>query len=174
MNISFSILSPNNDVIDRHSIEIYNDDSIQQVKYKLSTVITNKNIKTYYFFYKRLKTINPYDVFKALSLNDTILIDKKKFDTFCNNHNIELTVDKPYYDLDDILQIINKTEYLVNEPIGIDNINYVVNPFKNRYNYTSNSSTTTSDLLLNYPFIENIFVCLADDIIDYSKKMVLY
>jgi len=170
MNISFSILSPNNDVIDTQNIEIYNDDSIQQVKYKLSTVITNKNIKTYYFFYKRLKTINPYDVFKALSLNDTILIDKKKFDTFCNNHNIELTVDKPYYDLDDILQIINKTEYLVNEPIGIDNINYVVNPFKNRYNYTSNSSTTTSDLLLNYPFIENIFVCLADDIIDYSKQ----
>jgi len=173
MNISFSILSINNDVIDRHNIEIYNDDSIQQVKYKLSTVITNKNIKTYYFFYKRLKTINPYDVFKALSLNDTILIDKKKFDTFCNNHNIELTMDKPYYDLDDILQIINKTEYLVNEPIGIDNTNFVVNPFKNRYNYTSNSSTTTSDLLLDYPLIENIFVCFADDIIDYSKKVGL-
>jgi hypothetical protein len=47
MNISFSILSPNNDVIDTHNIEIYNDDSIQQVKYKLSTIITNKNIKTY-------------------------------------------------------------------------------------------------------------------------------
>ena len=58
MNISFSILSPNNDVIDKHDIQLYNDDSIQQVKYKLSTLITNKNIKTYYFFYKRVKIIN--------------------------------------------------------------------------------------------------------------------
>ena len=170
MNISFSILSINNDVIDTQIIQLYNDDSIQQVKYKLSTVITNKNIKTYYFFYKRVKAINPYDVFKSLSLNDTILIDKKKLDIFCNNHNIELTIDKPYYELDDILQIINKTEYLVNETIGIDNINIVVNPFKNAYNYTSNSSTTTSNLLLDYPFIENIFVCFADDIIDYNRK----
>ena len=170
MNISFSILSPNNDVIDKHDIQLYNDDSIQQVKYKLSTLITNKNIKTYYFFYKRVKTINPYDVFKMLSLNDTILIDKKKLDIFCNNHNIDLTIDKPYYDLDDILQLLNKTEYLVNEPIGIDNTNFIINPFKNTYNYTSNSSTNTSNILLDYPFIENIFVCFADDIIDYSRK----
>jgi hypothetical protein len=138
MNISFVILSMNNEVIDKHILEIFNDDSIQQIKYKLSTVITNKNIKSYYFFYKKLKLINPYDVFKSLSLNDTILIDKKKMDIFCNNHNIELTLDKPYYNLDDVLQIVNKTEYLVNEPIGIDNSNFIINPFQNIYNYTSN------------------------------------
>ena len=170
MNISFSILSINNEIVNTQNIQIYNDDSIQQVKYKLSIVIPNKNINSYYLFYKRLKVINPYDVFKMLSLNDTVLIDKKKFDIFCNNHNIELTVNKPYYDLDDILQIINKTEYLVNEPIGIDNINFIVNPYTNTYNYTSNSSTTTSDLILEYPFIENIFVCFSNDIIDYSKQ----
>ena len=156
MNISFSILSPNNDVIDTHNIEIYNDDSIQQVKYKLSTIITNKNIKTYYFFYKRLKTINPYDVFKALSLNDKILIDKKKFDTFCNNHNIELTIDKPYYDLDDILQIINKTEYLVNEPITRDEEGNIVFISDNVTVQVKNSANLNNLNLANKISLENI------------------
>ena len=36
MNISCVILSINNEVIDKHIIEVFNDDSIQQIKYKLS------------------------------------------------------------------------------------------------------------------------------------------
>ncbi len=88
MNLTFSILSNENEVMYTHNINVYNDDTIEQVKYKLSNYLDNKNIKSYYFFYKTKKQLNPYDIFKTLSLNDTILIDKKKFDIFCENHNI--------------------------------------------------------------------------------------
>ena len=103
MNLNFSILI-NNNVSDNYEINIYSDDTIENIKFKLSNEIENKNIKQYYFFYKRKKILNPYDLYNQLSLNDTILIDKKTFTVFCINHNIKRLEDKPYYTLEDILQ----------------------------------------------------------------------
>ena len=127
MKLSFSILSINNEVIDTIDLDVYLDDSIEQIKYKLSSHVRNKNIKSYYFFYTLQKKLNPYDVYNQLSMNDTILIDNKKLLIFCNNHNIKLTVEKSYYDLDDILFILNKPSY-VNIPISVEDNNFIVIP----------------------------------------------
>ena len=169
MKLSFSILSINNEVIDTIDLDVYLDDSIEQIKYKLSSHVRNKNIKSYYFFYTLQKKLNPYDVYNQLSMNDTILIDNKKLLIFCNNHNIKLTIEKPYYDLDDILFILNKPSY-VNIPISVEDNNFIVNPYLNTFNYTFNNSTTSNSLILDYTNLETIYVCFAEDIIDYSKK----
>ena len=81
MKVTFSILI-DNDVTNTYDIDVYNDDTIENIKFKLSNSIANKNIKQYYFFYKRKRILNPYDVYKQLSENDTILIDKKSFYIF--------------------------------------------------------------------------------------------
>ena len=79
MNLTFSILI-NNKVANTYEVSnIYSDDTIENIKFKLSNEIENKNIKQYYFFYKRKKILNPYDLYNQLSVNDTILIDKKTF-----------------------------------------------------------------------------------------------
>jgi hypothetical protein len=173
MNLTFSILSIDNEVIDTHNIEVYNDDSIEQIKYKLSNVIINKNIKCYYFFYKIKKEINPYDIYNTLSLNDTILIDKKKMSIFCENHNIKNINEKSFYNLEDVLELLQNTEYLINTPIGIENNNFIINPFKNTYSYTFNASTSANNLLLDYNLIDNIYVCFAEDILTYSNNLNL-
>jgi len=173
MNLTCSILSIQNEVIDTYNIDVYKDDTIEQIKYKLSKVIDNKNTQFYYLFYKNKKQINPYDVYNTLSLNDTILVDKKKMSIFCENHNISNTIDKPYYNLEDFIELLKNTEYLVNIPIGIEVNNFIVNPFKNTYAYTYNSSTLSNNLLLDYGNIDNIFVCFAQDILTYSNGLSL-
>ena len=42
----------NNDNSQLHNINIYNDDTIENVLYKLLSVLSDKNINNYYFFYK--------------------------------------------------------------------------------------------------------------------------
>ena len=173
MNLKFSILI-NNTVSDNYEISnIYSDDTIENIKFKLSNEIENKNIKQYYFFYKRKKILNPYDLYNQLSVNDTILIDKKTFTIFCINHNIKILEDKPYYTLEDILQLNIEGEIVVNETIGIEEGNYIVNPFENIFNYQDNVSTTSNTLLLDYPEIETIYVCFAKNVLEYSQKQKL-
>ena len=171
MNLTFSILI-NNKVANTYEVSnIYRDDTIENIKFKLSNEIENKNIKQYYFFYKRKKLINPYDLYNQLSENDTILIDKKKFTIFCINHNIKVLEDKPYYTLEDILNIEGEIE--VNEPIGIEEGNYIINPFDNIFNYQDNASTTSNKLLLDYTEIDKIYVCFAKNVLAYSEKQKL-
>ena len=173
MKLTFSILI-NNNVSDTYEISnIYKDDTIENIKFKLSNEIENKNIKQYYFFYKRRKVLNPYDVYNQLSLNDTILIDKKTFTIFCINHNIKISEDKPYYTLEDILQLNIEGDIDVNEPIGIEEGNYIINPFENIFNYQENISTTSNSLLLDYPQLDTIYVCFAKNVLAYSEKQKL-
>ena len=70
MKLTFTLLSSSNETIDTYDIDVYNDDTIEQLKYKLSKLIPNKNIKSYYFFYKVKKELNPYHIYKVLSLNE--------------------------------------------------------------------------------------------------------
>ena len=173
MNLKFSILI-NNTVSDNYEISnIYSDDTIENIKFKLSNEIENKNIKQYYFFYKRRKVLNPYDVYNQLSLNDTILIDKTTVTIVCINHNIKLLDDKPYYTLEDILQLNIEGEIENNEPIGIEEGNYIIYPFDNIFNYQDNISTTSNTLLLDYPEINTIYVCFAKNVLEYSQKQKL-
>ena len=168
MKLDFIILKKNKRV-ENHELDVYMDDTIENIKYKLSQLMDNKNIKEYYFFYKKKVVLNPYEVYKQLSKNDTVLIDNKKLKIFFMNHDF-LIEEKEYYSLDDILEIdLSRIQY-VNEPIGIENNFFIVNPFDNDLMYQENISTTSNNLLLDYPDATEIFVCLAKDVYKYSQK----
>ena len=150
---------------------IYMDDTIENVKYKLSKVLPIKNVKYYYLFYKRETQINAYDAYKQLSLNDTVPINKKKFVSFCVNCNIKNYKDKEYYDIDDFLELELDKPITVNEPIGIETGNYIVNPYDNVFNYDENIQSTSNTLLMNYPNLTDvIYVCIADRVYHYVDK----
>ena len=71
-------------ILDRtYDVDVYKDDTIENIKYKLSRIIDNKNIHSYYLFYKREVILNPYDVFNQLSNNNKTVIDYRKFYIFC-------------------------------------------------------------------------------------------
>ena len=36
-----------------YDVDVYADDTIENIKYKLSTFLKNKNINSYYLFYKK-------------------------------------------------------------------------------------------------------------------------
>jgi hypothetical protein len=85
------------------TLEVYIDDTIDNLKNKLSRVL-NKDVKQYYLFHKKQQFINPYDIYKKLSSNNTKPIDKQTFVSFCMNHNID-PVEKEEYDIDDFLKL---------------------------------------------------------------------
>ena len=69
-DIEFLILKGESE-IETHVISIYEDDTIENVKNKLSLRIDVKNIEHYYLFYKKREILNPYDIYKKLTLNNT-------------------------------------------------------------------------------------------------------
>ena len=69
------------------TLDVHIDDTIDNLKNKLSRIL-NKDTNQYYLFYKKRKIINPYDVYKQLSFNNTKPIDKQTFVSFCINHNL--------------------------------------------------------------------------------------
>ena len=148
------------------SLEVYIDDTIDNVKNKLSRVL-NKDVNQYYLFHKKQKFINPYDIYKKLSLNNTKPIDKQTFVSFCMNHNID-PVEKEEYDIDDFLKL-NLTEVEVNEPIGVENKSFIVNPFDNIFNYYDNAQSLSSLLIMDYN-VKKIYVCLAEDVYPYFES----
>ena len=167
--VQFSILK-NNKVSESHDVDVYKDDTIENIKYKLSQFILSKNIKEYYLFYRRKVELNPYEVYKQLTNNNKILLDKKKLVTFCLNHNIPNPIDKPYYELDDILELKIDGSHMVNHPIGIENGIFIVNPYDNEFQYYENIPTSSNTLLLDYPEVTTIYVCLAEDVYRHILK----
>ena len=80
--VQFIILK-NNEEIDKIDIPIYLDDTIENVKCKISDKLEIKNIESYYLFYKKNVNLNPYDIYKKLSYNNKKIITKKDFYCFC-------------------------------------------------------------------------------------------
>ena len=80
-DIEFVILKGESE-IEKHVISIYEDDTIENVKNKLSLNITVKNAEHYYLFYKKKEVLNPYDIYKKLTLNNTKSINYKMFQEF--------------------------------------------------------------------------------------------
>jgi len=85
------------------TLDVHIDDTIDNIKNKLSRVL-DKDINHYYLFYKKRKVINPYDIYNKLSLNNTKPIDNQMFVSFCMNHNIK-PEEKDDYDIDDFLKL---------------------------------------------------------------------
>jgi hypothetical protein len=167
-NIEFVILKGNTQ-IETHTISIYEDDTIENVKNKLSLNITVKNVEHYYLFYKKKETLNPYDIYKKLTHNNTKSINYKTFHSFCLNHGIQNDERKDVYELEDLLKLNLEGE--TNIPIGVDNGSpFVVNPYDNPFNNIEDSSTESNSLWMSYSEIKGrVFVCLATDVFDFVK-----
>ncbi len=163
-NIEFVLL--NNKKETPITLDVHIDDTIDNLKNKLSRVL-NKDTNHYYLFYKKRKIINPYDIYNKLSLNNTKPIDKQIFVSFCMNHNIT-PEEKDDYDIDDFLKL-NLSEVEVNEPIGIENKSFIVNPFDNIFNYYENVQSISTTLLMNYN-ARKIYVCLAENVYPYLES----
>ena len=148
------------------TLEVHIDDTIDNIKNKLSRIL-NKDINQYYLFYKKRKVINPYDIYNKLSLNNTKPVDRQMFVSFCMNHNIK-PEEKDDYDIEDFLKL-NLSEVEVNEPIGIENKSFIVNPFDNIFNYYDNAQSISTSLLMNYN-TKKIYICLAEDVYPYLES----
>ena len=167
-DIEFVILKGESE-IEKHVISIYEDDTIENVKNKLSLNINVKNVEHYYLFYKKKEELNPYDIYKKLTLNNTKSINYKIFHSFCLNHGIQNDEKKDVYELEDLLKLNLSVE--TNVPIGVGNSSpFVVNPYDNPFNNIEDSSTESNALWMSYSELKNrVFVCLATDVFDFVK-----
>ena len=146
-----------------YEVEVYADDTIENIKYKLSVFLDNKNINSYYLFYKKEASLNPYDVFNQLSNNNKTVIDYRKLYIFCANHEITMPAKKDFYELDDILDLNVEAATVSLEPIGIEKGMFITNPDAKIFNYYDNIPKTHSNkLLLDYN-ADVIYVCLAEN-----------
>lgn len=171
-DIEFVILKGDSE-IERHVISIYEDDTIENVKNKLSLSITVKNVEHYYLFYKKNEVLNPYDIYKKLTLNDTKSINYKMFHSFCLNHGIKNDEKKDIYELEDLLKLNLEVETSI--AIGIENNSpFVVNPYENPFNNIEDSSTESKTLWMSYSELKDrVYVCLATDVFEYVKEKSL-
>ena len=76
MDVEFVLLQ--NKIETPITLDVYLDDTIDNIKNKLSRIL-NKDVNQYYLFHKKTKFINPYDIYNKLSLNNTKPIDKEIF-----------------------------------------------------------------------------------------------
>jgi hypothetical protein len=166
------IILKNNEEMQNIDLEIYLDDTIENVKCKLSQKLNIKNIENYYLFCKNRVSLNPYDIYKKLSYNNKKVITRQDYTCFCVNHSIQIKEDKDSYDLDDFLSL-QLNDLLVDKPIGITNsIEFIVNPFKNSFDYSNTSNTTSKSLWLENNNIYNniVYVLFANDIYQYIDE----
>ena len=167
-DIEFVIIKGNTE-IEKHIVSIYEDDTIENVKNKLSSKLNVKNIEHYYLFYKKKELLNPYDIYKKLSSNNTKIITYPLFHSFCLNHGLPNEVKKESYELDDLLKLNLSVE--TNIPIGVSRTSsFVVNPYDNPFNNIEDSNTSSNTLWMSYSDINNVFVCLAKDVESYVKE----
>jgi hypothetical protein len=153
-----------------YTCTIYRDDTIDNVKFKLSQQMDNKNVDEYYFFTKQLTRMNPYEQYKKWSYENTRTITYEVFASFCLNHELSLPPKKDSYELDDFLEL--PEEVMEYTPVGIvHGTPFVVNPFKNVFPQQEDSGTQSKTLWLTLP--DTIYVCFAKDVYAYSESVGL-
>ena len=162
--VTFILLEQNKEK-DRKIVQIYKDDTLENVKYKLSEQMTTKQIEGYYLFYKKTMLLNPYDSFKKLSNQNTKVITYPVFYGFCVNHGLELPVKKDFYELEDFLKY-DQRQVEATFSIGIKKQTpFIVNPYENIFPMVEDSNTLSNSLWLGLP--KEVFVCEAKDVYAY-------
>lgn len=166
MNITLKCIHLTEDSEKTYTVDIYRDDTIDNVKSKLSQV-DGKNVDEYYFFAKQWVQINPYEQYKKFSHDNTRPITYEMFAAFCLNHDFPVPDKKSSYELTDFLEL--PEESYESFAIGIVNgSSFVVNPFKNPFPQQEDSGTSSKTLWMSLP--ETIYVCFSEDVNRYSKK----
>ena len=166
-------------IIYHDNIRVYGDDTVENIKYKISTLLDNKNIENYYLFYEKevhydnLSII--FDGLKERKNNDYIIY--KSLEVFCLNHNVDIQEeysdnDKIYFN--DFEKILNyQKDFKVWNAMSVElNINeVVVNPYKNKFDYYSRSKSTNGNLYFEYNIFENnIHLVLANDYYEFVNE----
>jgi hypothetical protein len=171
MNYEVTFVHLQEKVRESYRLNLYKDDTIDNVKSKLSQLIENKNVEEYYFFAKRKTVLNPYEVYKKLSFQNTRAISYETFYSFCLNHGLSCDSKKDSYELDDFLEL--ETEVVASFPIGIiHDTPFVVNPFQNPFNQLEDSGTSSKELWMSYSDLleDTVYLCFASEVHAYSKK----
>ena len=133
----------NQETKESYTLSIYNDDTIDNVKSKMSRILKVTNVEEYYLFVKKKVVLNPYDLFKKLSFQNTRSISFESFSAFCINHGLSVKEKKESYELDDFLELTTEVEMTC--PVGIVHDKpFVVNPFLNNFNQQEDSGTNSS------------------------------
>jgi len=165
--VTFILLEQNKER-ERKIVQIYKDDTLENVKYKLSEQLDSKQIEGYYLFYKKTMLLNPYDSFKKLSNQNTRVISYPTFYGFCVNHGLELPEKKEVYELEDFLQY-DQQKVETTLPIGIKKQSpFIVNPYENIFPMLEDSNTLSNSLWLGLP--KEVYVCQANDVYAYWEE----
>ena len=143
---------------------IYEDDTIENIKYKLVKNMEDKNSDNYYFFYISGKKENVYQKFRRISGNKT-QISNRKMNIFWRNETLQDMVagstEEPVdYNMNDFYAVLgrNKVEsYVMLRALDVDHKenSAIINPLLNKFNYIHETNTTNSDLLFEKGSIDN-------------------
>ena len=155
---------------------VYKDDTIEELKYKISKELDVKDIKQYYFFYKKNTNMNPYHELKKY-FDKNHVITKETLDIFISNHDIKIDIPlQETYNMDDLVSIHFPIIQSELEPLGIhikEKI-YSVNPFLHDKLYDVLSQPLHNVLLLDYPNIKNntIYLVLLSDLTNFLSHNI--
>lgn len=174
--------------IDFNYENIYFDDTIEIIKFKIINYINSKFKKISYeelYLFSCLNIeFNDINVYNKLSDNNKIKITKKKLYEYLSNiyeqySILELLDDKEVYDYDDIKNIAENILY-INEfkaigQIANNNFKYIANPFNvNEYNInqrllSNNIITTNNNTMLFENNITNFtfYICIFQDVLNF-------
>ena len=153
-----------------HVIKLYGDDTIENIKYKLCSVLQDTNIDHYSFHYKTKEILDPKVKFKKMSkgLN---FIQKDDFKIFCLNRNITFDESKEEYSFDDFFKFcksfMDKDVYSVTRSFDIhcNNEKCIYNPLENITNdFYKKMETIHSKLLFELgEIIDNTIYAIHKD-----------
>ena len=172
--------------------QIHFDDNIGTIKIKILLELNNAGaLDELYLYCQQIESFTSVSVYKSLTQNKKLELTKVRLDQFISNivsqENGEPFIKPPnkeVYTYDDILEMnLDNKKYIVNKVLGqkffiIDNeYPYVCDPYDvTAYdtffekNARKTLSTLNSHLLLTTGQIvnNNIFVCIAKDVLDYA------
>jgi len=173
--------------------QIYYDDQIGVIKLKILSEMKNLvSLGEIYLFCQKMETLNSVNIYQTLTQNKKINLTQIRLEQFMSNvmgdeNGVPLKKPeiKDIYSYDDILELkLDNKKYIVNNVLGqkffiVENeYPFVSNPF-NVKNYdklierSARKSLTTlnSHLLLSSGNIinNNIYLCLADDVLNYMN-----
>jgi len=134
------------------TLPIYHDDTIEEIKYKISLVLDTKNLDEYYLFYEKEVFLKPYEEVKHFIDKDM----KIKYDDlkiFLNNHNISKKLDKKdYFTMEELYSLDLPDINTMLEPMGVDIVERIcsIDPYKHYKNSSNVSNDQSKHLLLDY------------------------
>ena len=150
--------------------KIYQDDSIEILKYKISISLEEENLDKYYLFYKETYQTNIYEKLVDYFNKTTFKIRYEDLIIFIKNYDI--TIDesilegKKDFTMEQVMELNLPEISSILKPLGLifKHQNTSVIPYyHNTYNSIS-SITNNNNLLLEYNILNNnIYVCLYDE-----------